>query len=158
MAGSLRSQEGTVQTITSTGAAASTGSAILAGQLDARSSGPAALADMFVALFSLTAAWTTVSGIAAGSNIADLYLVPAIDGVNFPDIDVTAGASYISPTMLAASFSAAKAPTSAVNALFQSAPVDLMPALYNVYILNRSGQTMSSGWALKVLAAAAQYT
>jgi hypothetical protein len=99
-----------------------------------------------------------VTGIAAGTVIADLYLVPAIDGTNFPDIDTTAGASVIPYTMLAGSFVAAKTPGVSTNAVFQSAVADLMPVLYNVYILNRSGQTISANWTLKVLAAAAQYT
>lgn len=158
MAGTIRLQEGAIQTITSTGASASTGSAVLAGTLDTRSSAGSATADMFAALFSLTAQFATVTNIAAGTTIADLYLVPAIDGTNFPDIDTTAGASYIPYTMRVGSFVASKAPTAATNALFQSNPVELMPTLYNVYILNRSGQSLSANWTLKALAAAAQYT
>jgi hypothetical protein len=113
---------------------------------------------MFSALFSLTAQWATATGITAGTNVAELYLVPAIDGTNFPDIDTTAGASYIPSAMLQGVFIAPKAPTANTLMLFQSAVVDLMPVLYNVYILNRSGQTVSVNWTLKALAAAAQYT
>jgi hypothetical protein len=156
MAGNILLKEQAIVTLTSTGASLATGSAGLAGQLDARAGGNAA--DMFAALFSLTAQWATVTGIAAGTVAADLYLVPAIDGASFPDIDTTAGASYIPYTMKAGSLIAAKAPTANTNALFQSAPVDLLPTLYNVYIVNKSGQTISANWALKVLAAAAQYT
>jgi hypothetical protein len=157
MAGNILLKEQAVVTLTSTGASLTTGSAGLAGtQLDCRAAGNAA--DLFAALFSLTAQWATVTGIAAGTTIADLYLVPAIDGTNFPDIDTTAGASYIAYPHRVGSFVAAKAPTANTNALFQSQPVDLMPVLYNVYIINRSGQTMSANWTLKALAAAAQYT
>lgn len=156
MAGSILLKEQAIVTLTSTGASLTTGSAGLAGQLDARAAGNAA--DMFAALFSLTAQWATATGIAAGSFVADLYLVPAIDGTNFPDIDLTAGAAYIPFTMKAGSFIASKAPTASTNALFQSAPVDLLPTLYNVYIVNKSGQTMSANWSLKALASAAQYT
>lgn len=157
MAGNILTKEQGIVTLTSTGAALTSGSAGLAGtQLDCRTNGNAA--DLFMALFSLSAQWATVTGIAAGTTIADLYLVPAIDGTSFPDIDTTAGASYIPFTMRAGSFVAAKAPTANANALFQSAMVDLMPVLYNVYIINRSGLTMAANWTLKALAAAAQYT
>lgn len=157
MAGSILLKEQAIVALTTTGASLTSGSAGLAStQLDARAAGNAA--DLFSALFSLTTQWATVTGIAAGTVVADLYLVPAIDGATFPDIDTTAGASYIPFAMKAGSFVAAKAPTANTNMLFQSATVDLMPALYNVYIINRSGQTISANWALKVLAAAAQYT
>lgn len=158
MAGNLLwKEQATPVSLSGSGSALTTGSAGLAGtQLDCRVNGNAA--DLFAAMFTLTAQWATVTGIAAGTTIADLYLVPAIDGANFPDIDTTSGVSYIPYTMRFGSFVAPKTPTANANALFQSAPVDLMPVLYNVYILNRSGQTISSSWSIKALATAAQYT
>lgn len=156
MAGSILLKEQAAVALTTTGTSLTTGSAGLAGQLDARAGGNAA--DMFAALFSLAAQWATVTGIAANTLVADLYLVPAIDGATFPDIDTTAGAAYIPYTMQVGSFIAPKVPSANTNMLFQSPMVDLMPALYNVYVINRSGQTMSANWALKVMAAAAQYT
>jgi hypothetical protein len=39
-----------------------------------------------------------------------------------------------------------------------TAPFDLFPALYTVYILNRSGQTIAANWTLKILPCEAQYT
>lgn len=157
MAGNILSKEAaSLATIGTTAATLATGSAVLVGQLDARAGG--ALADLFIALFSLTAQWTTITGIAAGTTIADLYLVPVIDGTSSPDVDLTAGASYIPYTMRAGSFVASKAPTAITNALFSSMPVDLFPTLYSVYILNRSGQTISTGAVLKAMGAAAQYT
>jgi hypothetical protein len=156
MAGSILAQQGTIQTVGSTGATLSTGTAVSLGTVDGRTSGN--VANLFSALFSLTAQWATVTGIAAGTTIADLYLVPAIDDTNYPDIDTTSGASYIPFTMRAGSFVAAKVPTASTNALFQSAAVDLQPVLYTAYIINRSGQTMASGTALKVRGSAAQYT
>jgi hypothetical protein len=161
MAGSIRLQEGAIQTITSTGAAATSGSAILAGTLDTRSVAAAATADMFAAMFSLTAQWATITGIAANTTIADLYLVPAIDGTNFPDVDLTSGASFIAYPYRVGSFVASKAPTANTNMLFGTAsmvPVELFPSLYNVYILNRSSQSISANWTLKAQAAGAQYT
>lgn len=157
MAGNILNKEQAIVALTTTGASLTTGSAGLAGtQLDARAAGNAA--DFFAALFSLAAQFATVTGIAAGTVVADLYLVPAIDGTNFPDIDTTSGAAYIPFTMKAGSFIASKSPTANTNMLFQSSQVDLMPVLYNVYVVNKSGQTMSANWSLKVLAAAAQYT
>ena len=156
MPGDILNKEQAIVTLTSSGASLTSGSAGLAGQFDCRADGNAA--DMFMALLSLTAQWATVTGIAAGTTVADLYLIPAIDGENFPDIDTTAGASYIPYTMRAGSFVASKAPNANTNAIFPSAPIDLMPVLYSVYILNKSGQTMSINWTLKALAAAAQYT
>jgi hypothetical protein len=155
MAGSILQKEQSALILTSTGVSLTSGSAALAGQLDVRAAGNAA--DQFLAAFSLTAQWATPPS-GAGTLIAELYLVPAIDGTNFPDIDLTGGASYIPFTMRAGSFVAAKTPGTSVNAVFQSNTVDLLPALYNVYVLNRSGQTMSANWILKALAAAAQYT
>lgn len=156
MAGSILAQQGTIQTVGSTGATLATGTAVSLGAVDARSGGN--VANLFSALFSLTAQWATVTGIAAGTTIADLYLVPAIDDTNYPDVDTTGGASYIPFTMRVGSFVAAKAPTANTNALFSSGAVDLLPVLYTAYIINRSGQTMASGATLKVRGSAAQYT
>jgi len=155
MAGNILLKEQAIVTLTSTGASTVSGAASLVGTLDCRVGGNAA--DMFAALFSLTAQWATTTGIAAGTTIADLYLVPAIDGVNFPDID-TSAASYIPFTMRAGTFVSPKALTANQNYLFQSGVSELMPVLYNVYLQNRSGQTISANWTVKALAAAAQYT
>lgn len=156
MAGNILLKEQAVVTLTTTGASLTSGSAGLAGALDCRAGGNAA--DLFAAMASLSVQWATVTGITALTTVADLYFVPAIDGVNFPDIDTTAGASNIPFPQRVGSFVAPKAPTVNTNALYQSIPFELMPVLYNLYILNRSGQTMSANWTLKVLAAAAQYT
>ena len=157
MAGNILSKEAaSLQTVGTTGGTVTTGSAVSLGTVDARSGGN--VADLFSALFSLTVQWATVTGIAAGTTIADLYLLPAIDGTNYPDIDTTAGASYIPYTSRVGSFVAAKAPTANTNAMFSSTPVDLFPTLYTAYIINRSGQTMSTGAVLKAMGAAAQYT
>jgi len=161
MAGNVPFLEGAIQTITSTGAAATSGSAILAGTLNTSSGGPSATAGKVSALFSLLAQWATVTGIAANTTIADLYLVPAIDGTNFPDVDTTAGASVIPFSYRVGSFVASKVPTANTNMLFgtaSAAPVELFPAIYNVYIVNRSGQPMSANWTLKAQAAGVQYT
>jgi hypothetical protein len=154
MATSLILKEQALVVLTSTGASLTSGSAGSAGvTLDARTAGNAA--DFFAALFELTAQWATVPA-GAGTVIADLYLVPALDGTNYPDVDVTAGASYIPFSMRVGSFVASKVPTAATNARFVSNSVDLLPVLYQAYIINRSGQTISVNWSLKVAASAAQ--
>jgi hypothetical protein len=154
MATSLILKEQALVVLTSTGASLTSGSAGPAGvTLDARTAGNAA--DFFAALFELTAQWATVPA-GASTVIAELYLLPALDGTNYPDIDVTPGGSYIPFQYRVGSFVAAKVPTANVNARFVSNAVDLLPVLYQAYIINRSGQTLSLNWALKVAASAAQ--
>lgn len=151
-------QQAALQTIGTTAGALAAGSAVSLGVVDARTGGN--MANLFSALFTLTAQWGTVTGITALSTVADLYLVPAIDdaGPTYPDIDLTVGAAVIPFTMRAGPFVAAKAPTASANMLFQSGPVELQPMLYNAYILNRTTQTMATGAVLKARGAAAQYT
>jgi len=85
--------------------------------------------------------------------------VPSIDGgVTFPDIDVTAGASYIPFQLRAGVFVFPKTPTAGASLVLQSGDVLLKPFVYNVYIINRSGVTINSGWTLKGLGVTAQYT
>ena len=157
MPGKILLSEQAIVTFAAGAAALASGSGALVGTLDCRAGGNAP--DMFAALFSLQVQWATVTGIAAGTSVADLYLVPVLDGATVPDVDMTGGASYVPfQHRVGGPFVAAKAQTAATNALFQSGVVELMPVLYNVYIINRSGQTISSGWTLKALAAAAQYT
>jgi hypothetical protein len=159
MAGSFKWLEGSAQTIGTTSATLTFGSAVLVGQLDLRAVTAGPLADNFAALFTLSSAWATVTGIAANTVVAELYLVPSIDGgTTFPDVDTTAGASAIAYPHLAGSFVAAKTPIVNATMNFATAPVDLFPAVYNIYILNRSGQSLNSGAVLKVQGTAAQYT
>ena len=156
MAGSLLLKEQALVALTTTGASLTTGSGAAAGvNLDARTAGNAA--DFFSAIFELVAQWATAPA-GAGTVIADLYLVPALDGTNFPAVDMTAGTSYIAFAQRVGSFVAALAPVAATNTRFVSNQVDLQPLLYKAYIINRSGQTISVNWALNVVASAAQYT
>jgi hypothetical protein len=111
-------------------------------------------AEAFTGQFALTCQWATVTGIAAGTDVADLYLVPSIDGTNFPAI----GTGVISPNHYVGSFICELAPTASTNMLFVSPEVDLLPRLYKAYIINQSGQTMSSSWSLTVVVDQGQYT
>lgn len=157
MTGNIVWKEQAIVTLTSSGASLTNLSAGSAGTaLDCRAGGNAA--DLIAAIFSLQCQCGTVTGITAGTVIADLYLVPAIDGTNYPDVDTTAGASYIAHPMRVGQFVAPKAMTASTNMLFQSAPVDILPLLYTAYIKNFCGQTISANWTLKAVAAGVQYT
>lgn len=158
MPGDLALKTGTAVTVTTTGGSATNLSAVSAGDVDFRSGGTANLIEQMLAFAELKAQWSTVSGIAAGSLIADLYLVPKLDGTNAVDIDTTGGASFIPSTFRVGSFMAAKQPTSSTDARFATAVFELFPALYTAYIINRSGQTISANWTLKLLPAEGRYT
>lgn len=157
MAGDLRAKERAIVTLTSTGSSltqSSAGSA--ATDLDVRASGNAA--DDLQARFELTCQWATITGIVAGTIVAELYLVPKLDGTNLPDIDTTAGASVLPGSTYVGSFVATKAPTANTNARFVTPLLDIFPVLYTAYIVNRSGQTITANWTLKAVSAAGQYT
>lgn len=159
MPGDLRAKERAIVTLTSSGSSLTNGTAGVANgsaDLDVRSSGNAP--DDLVARFELTCQWSTVTGITAGTTVAELYLVPILDGTNLPDIDTTGGSSRLPAGSFVAVFDATKAPTSNTDARFVTGIVELFPALYRPYVLNRSGQTMSANWSLKAVAAQAQYT
>lgn len=159
MAGTIKWQEGAALTIGTTSGTLTSGSGVLMGTLDCRGAGTAGAQDAFTAIFALSAAWSSVPT-GAGTTVADLYLVPSIDGgTTFPDVDMTAGSSYVAWThRWASTFVASKVPTSGVAMNFATLPGDLGPYVYNVYLINRSLQTISTGAVLKAQASAVQYT
>ncbi len=157
MSGQIFWKERALVTLTSAGASIANGSGAAAGtDLDVRASGNAS--EDFSAIFGLICQWATVTAIAAGTTVAELYLVPKVDGTNLPQIDLTATSSYISPMHYAGTFIAAKVPTANADTIFSSMVVDLAPLLYTAHIINRSGQTIAANWTLKVVSAQAQYT
>lgn len=157
MPGLIGARERAVITLTSTGAAISNGSAIAVGtDLDARTGGNAP--DDLLCKFQLTCQVATVTGIAVDTIIADIYLLPKIDGTNLPTIDVTGGSSALPYSCFVGSFVAVKVPTSAVDMLIVSPRVDLDPLLHTVYLIGRSGQTVSANWTFKMIPWQAQYT
>lgn len=158
MAGSLYLQTGTGVTVTSSGASTTNLSAASAGTVDLRSGGTTNLIEQLQAFAELTCQWSTITGIADGTIVADCYFVPALDGSNYASVDLTSGAAFIASNYRVGSFVAAPAPTASTNYLYATAPFDLFPALYTIYIINRSGQTISANWTLKLLAYAARYT
>ena len=159
MAGDIFLKEGTIFTLESSGGSLTTGTAVAASTtFDVRSNGSAGVIQNREAIFELVCQWSTVTGIVAGTVAAELYLLPAIDGTNYPDVDTTGGASFISFTSFAGNFSCSKAPTASTNMRFNSQHIRLRPLLYKAYILNRSGQTIASTWTLKILTNRDQYT
>ncbi len=161
MAGDLFLKEGTIATLEANGGSVSNGSAVEANDatLDVRSGGLSGVVQNLDAQFELVCQWATITSIVAGIVAAELYLLPALDGTNYPDADLTGGASVLPiPGCYVGNFTVAKAPTANTNMRFVSPVVRLRPFLYKVYILGRAGQTISAGWTLKVMSARYQYS
>jgi hypothetical protein len=159
MAGDIRAKERAIVTLTSTGASIATATAGIANgtaNFDARSTGNAP--DDLQAQFELTVQWATITSIVAGMVVAELYLLPVLDGTNAPDVDTTSGSSNIPAGAYVGAFVCAKAPTANTNMRFITGNVSVNPLLYQPYILNRSGQTMTANWTLKAVSVQAQYT
>lgn len=160
MSGDIFWKERSIITLTSTGASLTNNSGAAAGtELDVRTAGNAE--GDSAAIFRLACQWGTVTGIAAGSLIADLYLVPKVDGTALPDLDLTTGASYIPYIYRVAGFVAPKIPTVSTTMTFDSNSLDqlpILPLLYTAHLINRSGQSMSANWSLKAVTARRQYS
>src|SRR4051812_31484609 len=97
MAGNIFGKERGIVTLTSSGASLTNGSAGIGNgtaNLDARTGGN--LPEDFQGWFELICQWGTVTSIAARTIVAELYLVPLLDGTNVSQqLDTTAGSSYI---------------------------------------------------------------
>lgn len=141
--------------LTTTGASIATGSGAAAGtDLNCQTTGNAA--EDFQAIFELIVQWVTITSIAVNTPIADLYLVPKVDGTNLPDIDLTASTSALPVGTWVGSFIATKAPTANTNARYVTPTVNLNPLKYTAHIINRSGQTMTANWTLNAVTWRAQ--
>lgn len=157
MAGEIFSKERGAVTLTSSGASMTSGSAAAAGtQLDCTTGGNGA--EDFQGQFELTVQWATITGIVLNTVVAELYLVPKIDGTNLPDVDLTSGSSALPAPSYAGVFVAAKAPSANTDMKFITGNVQFNPFKYTAYVLNRSGQTMAVNWTLKVVSVRAQYS
>lgn len=159
MAGEIFLKEGTIATIANAnGASLTNGSATSAGTIDLRAAGTSGIIQNLEAYFELLVQWATITGIVANLPVAEVYLLPAPDGTNYPDVDTTAGASVIGYQFIAGIFVANKAPSASTNMRFVSEPIDIRPLLHTVYVKNVSGQTMAANWTLKAMSHRAQYT
>jgi hypothetical protein len=159
--GNIFWKERAIVTLTSSGASLTNNSGAAVGtNLDVRAAGNAA-GDKS-AIFELTCQWGTVTGIAAGTKIADLYLVPLMDATNLSNqIDLSSGASYIPFSCRVGGFFAAKIPTASTDTKFVTNALDsipLLPLLYTAHLINTSGQTWSANWTLKSITAQDQYS
>jgi hypothetical protein len=160
MAGDIFLKEGTIATLEANGGSLATGTAVDANDatLDVRGGGLSGAVQNPEAQFEFVCQWATITSIVLGTVAAELYLVPALDGTNYPDVNVTGGSSALPMPGYVGNFTCVKTPTADTNMRFVSPPVRLRPWLYKAYILNRSGQTISAAWTLKVMSARHQYT
>ncbi len=152
MAGALLLKEIAAYTLSTSNCAsisASTVTTAIGNNFDCRSTGTSAAA----AIFELICSFNVTTGIVFNSNVADLYLIPAPDGTNFPDIDT----SHVSPNHYVGSFLAAKTPVVSTNVRFATGPIDVFPALYQAAIFAVPGP-INSSWTLKVTPAQGSYT
>ena len=77
-------------------------------------------------------------------NVLSLYLAPILDGTNGADVDVST--PYCPSSLWVGNFVVAKSQTGT-----QRMDIPFIPLVaydYIAYILNQSGQTLSSGWTL----------
>lgn len=83
---------------------------------------------------------------------AELYLVPALDGTTFADVDT----AKVQSSCFVGAFAVLKAATAAQRLVLLGIP--LQPLLYRAYIINRSAQSMAAGWTLRVVTSREQYS
>lgn len=145
----LQDRTNTIAMTTGSAAAAATA------DLNVRAGGNASL-DYF-AMFELLVRWGTITGVLAGVVAAELYLVPLLDGSNLPDVDLTAGTSFLSPSHRVGAFVVPKQAVTATDMRMTLGPVFLFPVLHRAYLLNRSTQTMTTtsgtSWQLRAVTA-----
>jgi len=163
MAGSIFWQElisSSIYTISSNIIGLAANSSASLGTIDGRSGGTTGLVEKLVARAELISTWNVTTGIAFGTPVFDFFLVPSIDGTNFPDVDAgtTPGAGTgIGPNYYVGTFTANKAPAASTATRFLSGEIDFYPRLYTVYITNRSGQTNVTS-QVRIVADQMQYT
>ena len=150
MAGNILQKEQAIVTLESSGSSQANNTQVAATTtLDCRSGGNAA--EMFYGDFELNGGFGSAPAVGAQIN---LYLVPALDGTNYADVDTTN--HNMPPECFVGSFIVNKAQTVAQRMVIMGVP--LRPDLYKAYIDNQSAQTLSSTWTLKSVASEDQYT
>jgi hypothetical protein len=160
MPGDLFLKEGTLATLEANGGSLTTLTAVDANDatLDLRAAGLSGAVQNVLFQLELVCQWATITSIVKDTVAVEAYAVPALDGTNYPDVDVTGGASALPPPTYLGNIVCVKAPTANTDMRFVSPLFSLPPFLYKVYLLNRSGQTISAGWTLKVMSARRQYS
>lgn len=151
MPGNLLLKEASIITLEVSGAAVTTGSLFLATTtLDNRSGGNAA--QTIWCNFQLSAGMSIAAS--TGTAVAELYLVPALDGTNYADINQAC--NFVQGNLFRGTFYAVLSQNSAQVLVLEGIPVQ--PLLYKVYMINKNTGTLSANWGLKVVPAFAQYT
>lgn len=103
----------------------------------------------FTATFELNVGFDTAPSV--GTTI-ECYLVPALDGSNYAEIDVTT--PRMPASLRRGFFSVLRSQTAAQRLIIEAIP--LQPLLYKAYLWNKTGHSMSSGWTLKAVGAKTQ--
>jgi hypothetical protein len=145
MAGNIKLVAGTHTAATTSGSSLTSGSAVAAANALANSTN---LEECCSARLTGAFGSSPTEG-----GILSLYLVPKLDGSNVADFDVS-GTPPIGYWV--GNFYVAKASTSTQRLDIDNIP--LMPFDYLAYLVNSSGQTLSSGWLLDFWGAQHQYT
>lgn len=147
MAGNITQKQASATTVQTSGGSLTTGNAVACATANFDNSSTLA--------FSATATLVGGFGVAPVAGVAlELYLVPAADGTNFDDADVST--PFISPTYYVGNFVVTKAQTA--NQQMSVRGIPLEARLYKVYLWNKSAQTLSSGWTLAIYPDIEQYT
>jgi hypothetical protein len=84
---------------------------------------------------------------AVGAAIA-CYLIPKIDGSNYPDLDTASSPPTATPAYYIGSFTVVKAQTAAQRLGLNVPFIGLSAKDFEVYLVNTTAQTMSAGWTL----------
>jgi hypothetical protein len=146
MAGNVTLKQGTTATLESNGGTLATASVVAASSTYDNSAN-----DNFWAGFELNTGFAVAPSV--GTSI-ELYLVPALDGSNYADVDT--GTPTMPLPCFVGAFAVVKSQTGAQRLVITGVP--LMARLYKAYLYNKAGQTMSSGWTLKLFPDYEQYT
>jgi hypothetical protein len=146
MPGNVTLKQGTTATLESSGGTLATASVVAASSTYDNSAN-----DNFWAGFELNTGFAVAPSV--GTSI-ELYLVPALDGSNFADVDT--GTPTMPLNCFVGSFAVVKSQTGAQRLVITGVP--LMARLYKAYVYNKAGQSMSSGWTLKLFPDLEQYT
>jgi len=141
----IKEKAGTAQTLEASGASTSNNAVGTANDADLDNTATLA----FSYDFELNGGFG--SSVTAGEDL-DLYLVPKLDGTNAAAADTST--PLFQPSHYAGTFITA---TNGTATRYMTIPgVAVGPYKYTAYLHNKSGQTLSSGWALKAYPVLAQ--
>ncbi len=146
MAGNITLKQGTSATLVSSGSSLATATVSTVSSSYDNSAN-----NNFWANFELLTGFGSSPSV--GTSI-ELYGVPALDGSDYADVDT--GTPNMPLSCYLGSFVVVKAQTANQRLVIMGVP--LTSQLYEFYVYNKAGQTMSSGWTLKLFPYCEQYT